>query len=207
MGIRSVSVSLLASASVSAALLLAGCATAQSPVAGGEHTNATGSAQQGAAAQIAALGFDVADPQALVDGLDTLPVADRPSPDALVVSVRSDALVLQPGDVTVPMAGDRFYLSIAPYVNETHPCTFHSLTTCLGELQNEPIDLTVTDAATGETVVSEATQTFDNGFVGVWLPKNGSFDVTVTGAAGTATERVGTGAQDPTCLTTMQLKA
>lgn len=46
----------------------------------------------------------------------------------------------------------------------SHGCFYHSLTTCLGELDNEDIQVTITDEATGEALVDEATTTFDNGF-------------------------------------------
>lgn len=193
MGIRSAVLTLLAGA-----LLLTGCTAAAEP-----ETEAPAAALE----QVAALGLATDDAQAIVEGLDRLPVDKRPSPDALIASVRPTELVLQPGDVTLPLADAGFYLSIAPYVNQTHPCDFHSLTTCLGELQNTPIELTVTDTKTGEVVVNEITATADNGFVGVWLPRDGEFDVRVVGEQGVAEQRVTTGDTDPTCLTTMQLRA
>lgn len=193
MGIQSAVLTLLAGA-----LLLTGCTAAAEP-----ETEAPAPALE----QVAALGLATDDAQAIVEGLDRLPVDKRPSPDALIASVRPTELVLQPGDVTLPLADAGFYLSIAPYVNQTHPCDFHSLTTCLGELQNTPIELTVTDTKTGEVVVNEITATADNGFVGVWLPRDGEFDVRVVGEQGVAEQRVTTGDTDPTCLTTMQLRA
>lgn len=193
MGIRSAVLTLLAGA-----LLLTGCTTAAEP-----ETEAPAAALE----QVAALGLATDDAQAIVEGLDRLPVDKRPSADALIASVRPTELVLQPGDVTLPLADAGFYLSIAPYVNQTHPCDFHSLTTCLGELQNTPIELTVTDTKTDEVVVNEITATADNGFVGVWLPRDGEFDVRVVGEQGVAEQRVTTGDTDPTCLTTMQLRA
>lgn len=193
MGIQSAVLTLLAGA-----LLLTGCTAAAEP-----ETEAPAPALE----QVAALGLATDDAQAIVEGLDRLPVDKRPSPDALIASVRPTELVLQPGYVTLPLADAGFYLSIAPYVNQTHPCDFHSLTTCLGELQNTPIELTVTDTKTGEVVVNEITATADNGFVGVWLPRDGEFDVRVVGEQGVAEQRVTTGDTDPTCLTTMQLRA
>lgn len=153
------------------------------------------------------LGIDPTDPKAMITALDTLPINDRPSD--LIVSVLPTAVHLQPGEpdeMKVPLVGDEFYLSIAPYLTQTHPCTFHSLTTCLGEMRNTPIELTVTDTASGTTVVSSSTSTADNGFVGVWLPRNGKFSVQITGEGGTAQQVVTTGDEDPTCLTTMQLR-
>lgn len=196
MGIRRALLPLLA-----AALVLTGCASAQTPEA--PEADASSAALE----LIADLGIDTSDGKAIVEGLDTLPVEKRPHPDNLVASVQPNELVLQPGNVSLPLSEAGFYLSIAPYVEQTHPCAFHSLTTCLGELQNTPIELTVTDAKTGDVVVSEITATADNGFVGIWLPRDGEFDVRVVGEQGTAEQRVTTGAEDPTCLTTMQLKA
>lgn len=194
MGIRTALLPLLA-----AALLLTGCAAsdAQEPDAS--------AATDGTLEQIASLGIDTSDPAAIVEGLDTLPVDRRPAPEALTVSVMPQEIVLQPGDVSLPLGDAGFYLSIAPYVEQTHPCTFHSLTTCLGELQNTPIELTITDAISGEVIVSKITATADNGFVGVWLPHDGEFDVRIVSAEGAAEQRVTTGADDPTCLTSMQL--
>lgn len=196
MGIRSALLPLLA-----AALVLTGCASAQTPEA------PAADAPSAALELIAELGIDASDGKAIVEGLDTLPVEKRPHPDDLLASVQPNELVLQPGNVSLPLSEAGFYLSIAPYVEQTHPCAFHSLTTCLGELQNTPIELTVSDAKTGDVVVSEITATADNGFVGIWLPRDGEFDVRVVGEHGTAEQRVTTGAEDPTCLTTMQLTA
>lgn len=193
MGIRSALLPLLA-----AALLLTGCASAQTPAA---------EEPPPAVEQIAQLGIDTSDAKSIIEGLDTLAVTSHPSPDTLSASVRPNELVLQPGDVTLPIDDSDFYLSIAPYVTQTHPCDFHSLTTCLGELQNTPIELAVTDAETGEVVLSEITATADNGFVGIWLPRDGAFDVRIVGEQGVAEQRVTTGSEDPTCLTTMQLTA
>ncbi|KAM9862934.1 CueP family metal-binding protein [Leucobacter sp. BZR 635] len=194
MGIRTALVPLLAAA----ALLFTGCASAPAEEEAGPPA---------ALEQIAALGIDTSDPQALVEGLDTLPIASRPSPDTLVASVQPHEVVLQPGDISLPLSDAGFYLSIAPYVDQTHPCSFHSLTTCLGELRNTPIELTITDAESGEVVTSEITVTADNGFVGVWLPRDGEFDVRIVGEQGTAETRVQTHEDSPTCLTTMQLTA
>ncbi|HLR42325.1 MAG TPA: CueP family metal-binding protein, partial [Pseudogracilibacillus sp.] len=36
---------------------------------------------------------------------------------------------------------EEFFVSIAPFINETHPCENHSLTGCQGELVNQDFDL------------------------------------------------------------------
>lgn len=150
-------------------------------------------------------GWDELSGEDLVDALDRLPVAERPAD--LLASVRADAVTLQATDGStneIPL--DRgFYLSVAPYRDQTHPCGFHSLTTCRGELSSTPVSILVTDASTGESVVEEETTTFDNGFVGVWLPAGRTLSVSVSSGGESATTEVTTGADDPTCLTTLRL--
>ncbi|WP_435300396.1 CueP family metal-binding protein [Timonella sp. A28] len=143
----------------------------------------------------------------VIAALDAQAVADRPSD--LRASIRPTGLLLidqDNGEATLPMPDDEFYLSIAPYVSQTHECHFHSLTTCRGELGNKDITLTIVDDATGKTLVEQTTQTFDNGFVGVWLPRDIDATVTVESEGKSATTQISThGDEDATCLTTMKL--
>ena len=57
----------------------------------------------------------------------------------LVASINSEYLVLETEEenMTVALPEDRFYLSFAPYINNTHPCNTHFLTSCQSELRNE----------------------------------------------------------------------
>lgn len=200
MGMRTAIASLL----TATALLLTGCSSMAA--SGGEPAHREN--VPGAIEQIEALGFDIADPKALIDGLDALPLAERPT--GLIASVRPSELVLQPGspdELILPTGDLDFYLSIAPYVDQTHDCTFHSLTTCVGEQQGAAIEVLVTDTATGEVVLRDTTQTASNGFIGVWLPRDRELVVSLTSDAGTAEQTVKTGKSDLTCLTTMQLRS
>ena len=203
MGIRSIASTVSLSAALSVgAIALAGCSTVVPPADSTAMNERSGSVSQ----MLDALNLDAADPKTMIETLDAMPVAARPGD--LVVSVLPTSLRLQPGEpdeVSIPLSEEYFYLSIAPFVSETHPCTFHSLTTCLGELQNTPIELTVTDTASGAVVVSKDTTTADNGFVGVWLPRGGEFSVRIDSDQGSAEQTVKTGDEDPTCLTTLQL--
>lgn len=140
----------------------------------------------------------------VIDELDRLPVAERP--EDLMASVQADELVLtaEKEEVALDIPDDRFYVSVAPYASETHDCYYHSLTTCKGELGGEHVDVTVTDDA-GEVLVDEQMTTFDNGFVGMWLPRDitGTIEVEYDGKTGQVD--FGTGKDDPTCVTTLQL--
>ena len=201
MGIKKVAVAL----SLLAALGLAGCSSTDATTDQGS-TSTEASSQRSIDEILGSLNVDTADSKKLIEALDALPLADRP--EDLIASVLPNGVQLQPGqadETFLPVESDDFYLSIAPYVSQTHPCSFHSLTTCVGEMQNVPVELNITDAKTGEVVLAEQRTTADNGFVGVWLPRNGEFKVSVKSEQGVAEQIVTTGQNDPTCLTTMQL--
>ena len=45
-----------------------------------------------------------------------------------------------------------FFVSIAPFVNKTHPCTNHSLTSCQGEMIEEEFDVYIEDMKGNVTI-------------------------------------------------------
>ncbi|RPF28911.1 CueP family metal-binding protein [Georgenia muralis] len=196
----------LVAAAAGALVLLAGCAgAAEEPT-----PPATAAATAGApAADVEALlaEHDLADldAAAIVDELDRVALTERST--ELMASVRVDQLVLTDADqeVAVDLPDDRFYLSVAPYVDQTHECFYHSLTTCKGELGGEEVQVSIVDDATGDVLVDETVTTFDNGFTGFWLPRDIEATLTVSYDGKTAETAIGTGAEDPTCLTTVQL--
>lgn len=198
-------------------LTLAGCAAPSSPAAtdagptdaGTTATESPSDASAGpaltddAAAFLAEhdlTGLGAAD---IVDRLDRLALEDRGD---LVASVRADEVILADGaaEVAVPLPADRFYVAVAPYVDQTHECFFHSPTTCLGELGGEEVHVRVVDDA-GEVLADEELTTFANGFVGLWLPRDveGTIEVTHDGRTGAAP--FATTDDGATCLTTLQL--
>ena len=152
--------------------------------------------------------LDLADEDAtgVIDHLDRLPVDERPT--NLMASVQPDELVLTDGqqEATMALPEGSSYVSIAPFVNETHDCFYHSLTTCLGEMAGEDIDVVITDAETGEAVVDESTTTFDNGFVGFWVPSDITGTIKVTAEGKTGTTEFSTRNDGPTCVTDLKLK-
>lgn len=156
---------------------------------------------------LASHGLEDLDAVEIVDTLDQTPITERPSD--LMASVRPNELVLTTasGEET-PMAlpDDQFYLSFAPYVDQTHDCYFHSLTTCMGELSDQDFDVQIVNSDTGEAIVDETLTSFDNGFVGVWLPKGieGELSVEYEGKSGSVDIST-ISDDDATCLTTLQL--
>ena len=141
----------------------------------------------------------------IIDHLDRQKVTERPTD--LIASVRADELLLSSGDqeVVVDLPDNQTYVSIAPYLTSTHDCFYHSLTTCLGELNNEDIQVTITDEATGEVLVDEATTTFDNGFIGFWLPDDVTGLIEVSYQGRTGTTEFSTTDDGATCVTDLRL--
>jgi len=192
---------------VMSALLLAGCATdVDKPTAPApERVPASASAPAGAGSLLARHGLAGKETVQVIDHLDRLALGDRPA--GLGASVRVDRLVLsdETQEHALAIPGDRFYLSVAPYVTRTHECFYHSLTTCTGELAAEEIGITVVDGTSGEVLVDGTRTTFANGFVGLWLPRDieGTLRVTHDGKVGETA--ISTGPDAPTCLTTLRL--
>lgn len=180
-------------------MLLAGC-TAANPDGGA-------AADAMAETMLAEHGLAGLDARQIIDQLDAMPLSERP--DDLIVSVRADELFFadaSENEWSLPMP-DQFYASVAPYVSQTHDCFFHSLTTCVGEQRNVDVHVTVIDDNTGETVLDEARTTFDNGFVGLWLPRGIQGTLTVVSDQGTARVPIDTTSDETaaTCLTEARL--
>lgn len=99
---------------------------------------------------------------------------------------------------------DEFFVSIAPFVNETHPCTNHSLTGCQGEMINQDFDIYIEDTE-GNIILDETKQSLENGFIDLWLPRDKAFRVKITHEGKEVESEISTFQDDGTCITTMQL--
>ncbi|HWL60422.1 MAG TPA: CueP family metal-binding protein [Microbacteriaceae bacterium] len=182
-----------ATAATALALVLTGCAT---PEPGPTPA---------ASALLAEHDLDDLSTMELINKLDQMRVIDRPT--EFIASVRPDALLITDGvhEESFAMPEEVTYVSVAPFVEQTHDCYFHSLTTCRGELSGQQIDVRILDAASGATLVDESTTTFDNGFAGFWLPRDitGTIEVTYDGKTGSTPFSTATGAAS--CITTLRL--
>lgn len=105
--------------------------------------------------------------------------------------------------VTYELPEDEFFVSIAPYITETHPCTDHSLTGCQGELVQKEINVFIENEK-GEVVVDETMTTLENGFIDLWLPRNEVFIVELSYDGKSVTGDLTTFDEDGTCITTLQ---
>ena len=184
------------------ALLLTACSPAEQAPA--ERGGAAATAPDGSAELEELSRTDV---RTVVDRLDRAPLDERD--DAVAASIRTDRVVLSVvngSQVELAMPDGLTYISFAPYRTQTHDCTFHAPSSCVGELRNTELQLTITDLATGETHVDEKTQTFDNGFVGAWLPRGIDAEVVIVVADSEARAVISTvNDDDPTCITTLPL--
>lgn len=146
---------------------------------------------------------EAADVRQVIDAMDQL---DQARPLPVQASVRPEEVVFsQDGqEVAVPIEGDEVYVSIAPFVSQTHDCYYHALGGCQGELVGEDVHVTIKDDA-GQTLVDEDATTYTNGFVGYWLPKDTQGTITITRDGKTAESPFDTSKDAPTCVTTLQL--
>jgi hypothetical protein len=99
---------------------------------------------------------------------------------------------------------DDFFVSIAPFIEETHPCTNHSLTGCQGELINKDLDFYIEDE-NGQVIIDETINSETNGFVDLWLPRDQIYHVKITHDGKETESEISTFEDDGTCITTMQL--
>jgi hypothetical protein len=129
--------------------------------------------------------------------------------DDVQASITSTELIVTDEDgeeERVALPEDKFFLSIAPYITETHPCVDHSLTGCQGEMTNEAVTIAITDSE-GNIILDEVTETMENGFIDLWLPRNEEYKVSVSYKGDLKAETtLSTFEDDQTCITTMQLE-
>ncbi|MDM8099911.1 MULTISPECIES: CueP family metal-binding protein [Oceanobacillus] len=99
---------------------------------------------------------------------------------------------------------DEFFVSIAPFEQQTHPCEIHSLTGCQGEMVQEEFEVYIENAA-GDVIIDETIQTGENGFIDLWLPRDETYTVEIKQDGKEVTSEISTFQDDFTCITTMQL--
>ncbi|MFJ2471056.1 CueP family metal-binding protein [Glutamicibacter sp. NPDC087583] len=190
--------------SLLALAVLAGCSTAAAPVAQPEPTVV---AAEDTGQFLADLGLEGLDAKAAIDRLDRLPQEQRP--ENFTAMVQPTQLVLADASgrtANLPLPEGQYYLSAAPYVDQTHSCHFHSLTTCLGQLQGRQMEVKAVNAETGDVLVDQGMETFDNGFIGLWVPRGITLDLEFTYQGKSAKTTVSTAGQSSaTCLTELRL--
>ncbi len=107
--------------------------------------------------------------------------------------------------VQYDMPEDEFYVSIAPYINSTHPCAIHSPSGCSGELKSKEFDVKITKE-NGTVVVDKKMKSQKNGFIDFWLDRDETYTVEISYDGKSALQEITTYSGDYTCVTTMKLK-
>src|SRR5699024_9958198 len=127
--------------------------------------------------------------------------------DAVSASITSEELIVTDSndkETTYNLRGDEFFVSIAPFVETTHPSTNHSLTGCQGELVEKEFDVYSEDED-GNVLVDEKMTSLKHGFIDFWLPRDKTYNVEIQYDGQTAESEISTFEGDNTCITTMQL--
>jgi hypothetical protein len=149
------------------------------------------------------------------NGLDGMQIAELVShlehridePENFTASITGSLLIL--GDsleqLKIDLPEGQFYLSFAPYINQTHPCATHNLVTCRGELKNVTFHVLIIDILTRDIYFEGSIASKANGFAGIWLPKDKNYQLTVSYDDLIATEEIMTTSTSNTCLTTLRL--
>ena len=122
-------------------------------------------------------------------------------------SITSRELIVTESDdksLTYKLPDNEFFLSIAPYVNKTHPCATHSLTGCQGEMTNQEFNVNVVDKD-GKEIINQSMKSESNGFIDLWLPRDNTYQIKIEQNGKIAESTVSTFESDDTCLTTMQI--
>ena len=124
-------------------------------------------------------------------------------PQDIGARITGEALLLYQGEeeVRVPLPEDLFFVSIAPYINDVHPCQVHNLITCRGELYGETMLITIT-LNDGSVLYSEERTTQANGFIGLWLPAGIEGTLSVEMPNRSVSHPISTYANSDTCITT-----
>jgi len=122
-------------------------------------------------------------------------------------SITSQQLTVTDSDesqLIYDLSEDDFFVSIAPYINETHPCTIHSLTGCQGEMIKEEFDVYIEDME-GNVILDKTLTSQSNGFIDLWLPRDKTYRATITQDGKMVESEFSTFESDNTCISTMQL--
>ncbi|SDC12183.1 hypothetical protein SAMN05421734_104189 [Pelagirhabdus alkalitolerans] len=122
-------------------------------------------------------------------------------------SITSDELIVTESDnseTVYDILENDFFVSIAPFIDQTHPCYDHDLIGCQGEMINEDFDVYIEDED-GNVVVDETITSADDGFIDLWLPRDENYTINISSEGKTAESEFSTFSQDNTCITTIQL--
>lgn len=153
-------------------------------------------AQEAFLGKLGVSGLSVKD---MVSKLDS--ITNEPTGSSASISGTQVTIMDNDQKYVIKLPSDSFYLSMAPYINDVHPCTQHNLVSCRGEQFNQEFDVNIT-TKDGKVVLNQKMKSMSNGFIGVWLPRNIDAVLTIKYADLSVTVDIATFADNDTCLTT-----
>jgi len=106
--------------------------------------------------------------------------------------------------VTIPQPENEMYVAVAPYINETHSCATHYISSCQAELKKK--SFLITAGSGNEQILSKTVQSLNNGFIEIWLPRKKEITLKIKYDGKVVEESISTYEGDRTCITTMRLK-
>jgi len=107
--------------------------------------------------------------------------------------------------LTVPLPDDEMLVSVAPYINKTHPCATHTMSSCKGELKDTLIEIKAV-AAGGKVLINKSIMSPFTGFIDLWLPRDQQITLYVSALGKKATGVITTFRNSKTCDTTLKLE-
>jgi len=107
--------------------------------------------------------------------------------------------------ISIPLPDDAMMVSIAPYIDKTHTCATHYISSCDAELKSTNIKVVAVTAG-GKILINKTMKTASTGFLDLWLPRNQVIDITVSAKGKSATGRIFTNRDSKTCETTLKLE-
>ncbi len=107
--------------------------------------------------------------------------------------------------ISIPLPDDEMIVSIAPYINKTHTCATHYMSSCDAELKSTKIKVKAV-AAGGQILINKTMKTAPTGFLDLWLPRNQDIDLTLSAKGKSAAGKLFTYRNSKTCDTTLKLE-
>lgn len=140
----------------------------------------------------------------IVELIDTLENDSYGSKVQASIGEDTLALNLEGEAYAFSIPNDFFYISFAPYINQTHECYTHSLTGCQGELIYKDMLIGIYDSK-GNLIEEKTMNTGDDGFIGLYLDRFVQYQIKVSYQGLNSQFLVDT-SSDQTCFTEERLE-
>jgi hypothetical protein len=106
---------------------------------------------------------------------------------------------------SVSLPKDQMVVAIAPYINRTHPCKTHFMSSCQGEMVKQAVKVNL-QSSDGKTVFTGTVKTLENGFLELWLPRELNMVISLEAAGKKVSGWISTFDSSDTCITTLRLQ-